>query len=320
MTEKPNKRHSIGKFIDRIFRGRSNSLPASSAEVTKKTEKEKDSKKKKSKKEKSKSLISESDEFGIKETERLTHFQKPKPPPNRRRPRGVPASAPTSRSVVVPIREEDETGDDPCHFPETEPSENLNSNPVVVDDKVVQAPKLFTPSLPSVALREKMFSNKKDRTSGQGSSTKSSDEVDEMDKKSESFEIVDENDPDLRNKIDSSSEVASNENSNKSSLSLSRSLSGKIDFDQIRSKSKNLRLVKSLEVGQKGSTGTSIIRSSDPGRQWNVLTATKTKNFSFFRQMKPKWWMVKLIIQSWMALTFNTCTMVQNDMQAIFLN
>jgi hypothetical protein len=30
------------------------------------------------------------DEFGIDETERLTHFQKPKPPANRRRPRGAP--------------------------------------------------------------------------------------------------------------------------------------------------------------------------------------------------------------------------------------
>jgi hypothetical protein len=287
MTEKPNKRHSIGKFIDRIFRGRSSSLPASSLEGTKRSEKEKDAKKKKNKKDKSKSIICESDEFGIKETERLTHFQKPKPPPNRRRPRGIPASSPTSISAL-PIHEEDENGDEPCRFPETDVSERLNSNPtvVVVDDKVVQAPKLFTPALPSVTLREKLLSsnkkdrqsveeklssNKTDRQSVEESSTNSGEVFDETERKSESIEIIDESDTESRKQIDSccssGGDVVSNNKSNISTVSLSRSLSGKVDFDQIRSKSKNLRLVKSLEVGQKGSTDKSLIRSSDPGRQ-----------------------------------------------------
>ncbi len=143
MTEKANKRHSgLGKLFDRIFRGRSNSLPSSSSSSVDAVRKGDAAKKKKSKKDSKTAAPSEND-FGVVETERLTHFQKPKPPANRRRPRGVPAS--TSSLRVATIREEDEASDERCQPPEVE---EKTVNVVIVEDKVTEAPKLFTPALP----------------------------------------------------------------------------------------------------------------------------------------------------------------------------
>jgi hypothetical protein len=48
-----------------------------------------------------------------------------------------------------------------------------------------------------------------------------------------------------------------------------------------------------LEVGQKGSTDKSLIRSSDPGRQWKVLTETRNQKHFFFWQKKI------IIIENW---------------------
>jgi len=143
MTEKANKRHSgLGKFFDRIFRGRSNSLPSSSSSSVDAVRKGDAAKKKKNKKDNKTAAPSEND-FGVVETERLTHFQKPKPPANRRRPRGVPAS--TSSLRVATIREEDEASDERCQPPEVE---EKNMNVVIVEDKVTEVPRLFTPALP----------------------------------------------------------------------------------------------------------------------------------------------------------------------------
>ena len=272
MTEKVNKRHSLGKIFDRIFRGRSNSLPASTADGLRKPDK--DGKRKKSKKENNKNVVD--DEFGIEETERLKHFQKPKPPSQRRRPRGLPPAknSVSPSSVVAPIMEEDEnpSGEVVCHFPENGVSENKNNENVIVtvNDKVTQAPKLFTPSLPSVSLREKLLAKKDRQTESEETPTNVIPEVDEDDK-SLSIEIIDENESELRKKKESESSINSDGvTSTKSSIkSLSRSLSAKVDVDLIRSKSKNLRLVKSLEVGQTSVSehGKSMVRSSDPGRQ-----------------------------------------------------
>ena len=269
MTEKVNKRHSLGKIFDRIFRGRSNSLPASSADGLRKQDK--DGKRKKSKKEINKNVV---DEFGIEETERLKHFQKPKPPSQRRRPRGLPAAknSVSPSSVAAPIMEEDENpSGEVCHFPENGVSENKNNENVIVtvNDKVTQAPKLFTPSLPSVSLREKMLAKKVRQTDSEETPTNVIPEVEEDDK-SLSIEIIDENESELRTKKESESSINSDGvTSTKSTTSLSRSLSAKVDVDLIRSKSKNLRLVKSLEVGQTSVSehGKSMVRSSDPGRQ-----------------------------------------------------
>ena len=259
MTEKGEKdkagrRRSIGKFIDRIFRGRSQSIPESAAEEVKKETKGK--KKKKQKFDRSASeASSEVDEvFGIGETERLTHFQKPKPPLNRRWPRGVPQTSSTSPPKVEPIpEEEDESG---CQSPESPASKNNESENAVVKDKMIEVPRLFTPALPPTSSKPKLFF-KKDRSEvvDNGSAART---VDESDRKSESIEVISESETELRKMSSDSFEVAVADvnsdtvSSKKSSLSLSlsKSISGKIDFEQIRAKSKNLRLVKSLEVGQ----------------------------------------------------------------------
>jgi hypothetical protein len=56
--------------------------------------------------------------------------------------------------------------------------------------------------------------------------------------------------------------------SSRLSLAATKSLSaGKVDVEQIRNKSKNLRLVKSLEVGHPAEAESSGVRFSDPGRQ-----------------------------------------------------
>jgi hypothetical protein len=109
----------------------------------------KEAKKKKHKFEKSKSFV---DEFGIGETERLTHFQKPRPPANRRRPAGVPQPSSTSPKRVEAIKEEE---DEVFPLPElAAPKEDKIENDVAKDKKV-EAPKLFTPALPTVTLRPK---------------------------------------------------------------------------------------------------------------------------------------------------------------------
>ena len=265
MTEKANKRHSgLGKIFDRIFRGRSNSLPSTSSSSVDAVRKGEAAKKKKNKKDKNTVVPAEND-FGVVETERLTHFQKPKPPANRRRPRGVPSS--TSSLRVTTIREEDEASDELCQPPEIE---EKNLNVIVVEDKVTEAPRLFTPALPPPGLREKLRFQK-DRQileEEEISSTKVQRDEDDEDRQSASIETIDESETEMRQKKESCSSN-SDKSSNKSSVNLSRSLSGKIDLEQIRTKSKNLRLVKSLEVGGKcvSENGKPLIRSSDPGRQ-----------------------------------------------------
>jgi len=91
--EKQPRRSSLGNFLCKLFRQRSASL--GKEEKINKTE----SIRKKSKLSKSSSC---DDTFGIEATDRLTHFQKPKPPQNRRRPRGLPSQ----KSEVEAILEE----------------------------------------------------------------------------------------------------------------------------------------------------------------------------------------------------------------------
>ena len=278
-TDKSGKRHGIGKFIDRIFRSRSYSLPTNPSGSGAKDAK----KKRKRSSTRGESVDNADDVFGIVETERLQHFQKPRPPANRRRPGSVaqasasatsraPASASstsTSSSVLLlpkrsePIKEEDDELQDDDDDVESRPEKQE----VVVQDKKVEATKLFTPPLPPTALKPKLKLVPE-------ISPKAVDEVDEDVRKSDSIEVISESEVSLRktsdvNGVDETSSSMST--STRSSLSLlsSKSFSAKIDFGQIRAKSKNLRLVKSLEVGQKlaGDEAKSGVRVSDPGRQ-----------------------------------------------------
>ena len=287
-TDKSGKRHGIGKFIDRIFRSRSYSLPTNPSGSGAKDAK----KKRKRSSTRGESIDNADDVFGIVETERLQHFQKPRPPANRRRPGSVAqaSASATSRAPVAvmgsrpsmtdsststssasvlglpkrsePIKEEDD---------ELQDDDDVESRPekqeVVVQDKKVEATKLFTPPLPPTALKPKLKLVPE-------ISPKAVDEVDEDVRKSDSIEVISESEVSLRktsdvNGVDETSSSMST--STRSSLSLlsSKSFSAKIDFEQIRAKSKNLRLVKSLEVGQKlaGDEAQSGVRVSDPGRQ-----------------------------------------------------
>lgn len=315
-TDKSGKKHSFGRFIDRLFRGRSYSLPSAPPGSSN----AKDAKKKKKLSKSASEDVAEAD-FGIVETERLQHFQKPKPPANRRRPASSRASvtvmgsraampeqepkSPTSLSpstpslpslsslppLVLPALKRSETfKEEEEHDADAEPrspsAATLESpkveDVVVVQDKKVEVEKLFTPPLPPPAALKP-----KPKSGPESPKPKPIEEVEEDVRKSDSIEVISESEVSLRKNSDSTDANAvadadvvvgngrpssSTSTSNKSSVSIlsAKSFSNKIDFEQIRVKSKNLRLVKSLEVGQKladDDDSKSRVRASDPGRQ-----------------------------------------------------
>lgn len=97
MAAEKSKRSSIGDFFTKLFRPRSASLGKDGIRKPESVRKKPKSMSK---------SASFDDSFGIEATDRLTHFQKPKPPPNRRRPRGLPSLQQSQQHEVEAIKEE----------------------------------------------------------------------------------------------------------------------------------------------------------------------------------------------------------------------